>query len=32
VHRPVTLGQFNPLVGRRMFGLAASLVLRRRVA
>ena len=31
VRRPVQLTQFNPMVGRRMFGLAASLVLRRRL-
>lgn len=29
--RPVALTQVNALVGRRMFGLAASVVLRRRV-
>jgi hypothetical protein len=29
--RPVQLNQFNALVGRRMFGLAASVVLRKRV-
>ena len=31
VRRPVTLNQVNALVGRRMFGLAASVVLKRRV-
>jgi hypothetical protein len=30
--RPVQLNQVNALVGRRMFGLAASAVLRRRIA
>jgi hypothetical protein len=29
--RPVALNQVNALVGRRMFGLAASVVLKRRV-
>jgi hypothetical protein len=32
VQRPVVLPQINPILGRRMFGLAASIVLRRRVA
>lgn len=31
VRRPVQLTQVNALVGRRMFGLAASVVLRRRL-
>lgn len=31
VRRPVALNQVNALVGRRMFGLAASIVLKRRV-
>jgi hypothetical protein len=31
VRRPVQLSQVNALVGRRMFGLAASLLTRRRV-
>jgi hypothetical protein len=31
VRRPVALTQVNALVGRRMFGLAASVVLKRRV-
>ena len=31
VRRPVALNQVNALVGRRMFGLAASVVLKRRV-
>ena len=31
VRRPVGLNQVNALVGRRMFGLAASVVLKRRV-
>jgi len=30
VKKPVQLTQINPIVGRRMFGLAASMVLKRR--
>jgi len=31
VKKPVQLTQINPIVGRRMFGLAASMVLKRRL-